>query len=407
MKRASWTEAFIENETARGAKEVPDVIHLSALDNALHDLWALGRNIILVWAANPRGIDVLVIPHYMIVEFAESNRDNRNGAPVIADSYRYVESLITGKKKVTQQELATISQQFGHTPTHIELPFQPGHDLSFRTIDSVIKRYSISLVRDRAVALFDAVEFSLYSPLEQVTQLNSLAYSVNAAYSKLLDKQINIRFARTTTGDGFYIWNRAAGIADAVDLYHFMHLVLADNAIAQIKSKANTVPLLRACFHVGPHYEFYQSEGLSPTTFSYIVGDVTIELARMIEHAKPGQILIGDFLVPFRSRANDTDTTIDTVQFIERAQKKLSSLEGLNLSGEGIDSLNSYLTGEPDADGHFSIKKYTITDKHGLTRNAFNAKLNIYRQEAEPIFLGLQNSDLSDFENLETKILSV
>ena len=223
----------------------------------------------------------------------------------------------------------------------------------------------------------------------------------------MLDKQINIRFARTTTGDGFYIWNRAAGIADAVDLYHFMHLVLADNAIAQIKSKANTVPLLRACFHVGPHYEFYQSEGLSPTTFSYIVGDVTIELARMIEHAKPGQILIGDFLVPFRNKENDADSTIGTVQFIERAQKNLSSLEGLNLSGEGIDSLTSYLTGEPDADGHFSIKKYKITDKHGLTRNAFNAKLNIYRQEADPIFLGLQNSDLSDFEKFTTPKLRV
>lgn len=407
MKRASWTETFVENEAADGAKELPDVAYLSALDNALHNLWALGRNIILVWAADLRGIDVLVIPHYMIVEFAESNRDNQNSDSVIVDSYRYVESLITGKKQVTQQELATISQQFGHTPTRIELPFEPGRDLSFRTIDSVIKRYSISLVRDRAVALFDAVGFSLYSPLEQVTQLNSLAYSVNAAYSKLLDKEINIRFARTTTGDGFYIWNRAAGIADAVDLYHFMHLVLADNAIAQIKSKANTVPLLRACFHVGPHYEFYQSEGLSPTTFSYIVGDVTIELARMIEHAKPGQILIGDFQVPFRSKEDDADTTIGTIQFIKRAQKNLSSLEGLNLSGEGIDSLTSYLTGEPDADGQFSIKKYKITDKHGLTRDAFNAKLNIYRREADPIFLGLRNSDLSDFAKFTTQKVRV
>ena len=249
--------------------------------------------------------------------------------------------------------------------------------------------------------------FSLYTPLEQVTQLNSLAYSVNAAYSKLLDKQINIRFARTTTGDGFYIWNRAAGIDDAVDLYHFMHLVLADNAIAQIKSKANTVPLLRACFHADPHYEFYQSEGLSPTTFSYIVGDVTIELARMIENAKPGQILIGDFHVPIRSGTDDSLTTVDTIQFIERAQKNLSSLEGLNLSGESIDSLKSYLTGELDADDHFNIKKYRITDKHGLTRDAFNAKLNIYRQGADPLFLGLQNSDLTDFEMFETKKLRV
>lgn len=58
-----------------------------------------------------------------------------------------------------------------------------------------------------------------------------------------------------------------------------MHLVLADNAIARSKARANTAPQLRTCFYVGAHYEFYQCEGLNPTTFSYIVGDVTIELA--------------------------------------------------------------------------------------------------------------------------------
>ncbi len=403
MKRASWTETFIENEIAEGVKEPPNPEHLFALDEVLHGLWGLGRNILLVWSADRRGINILVIPHYSIVEFAESNKLAQMNGTELGHPYRYVESLISGKKKVSKKDLNVIAKQFGYTPTRIDLPFVPGRDLSFKTIDSVIKRYSISLVKDRAVALFDAVGFSLYSPLEQVTQLNSLAFSVNSAYSKLLDKQINIRFARTTTGDGFYIWNRAAGIDDAVDLYHFMHLVLADNAIAQTKSKANTVPLLRACFHVGPHYEFYQSEGLSPTTFSYIVGDVTIELARMIENAKPGQILIGDFQVPIRNETDDTVSTVDTIQFIERAQNNLSSLEGLALSGEEIDSLKSYLTGASDVDQSFNIKKYKITDKHGLTRNAFNAKLNIYRNEADPLFLGLQDSDLVDFERYETK----
>jgi cytochrome c oxidase subunit 3 len=31
-----------------------------------------------------------------------------------------------------------------------------------------------------------------------------------------------------------------------------------------------------------------------------------------------------------------------------------------------------------------------IVDKHGFSRNVFNAKINIHRQEGEPIFLGLQ-----------------
>jgi hypothetical protein len=53
--------------------------------------------------------------------------------------------------------------------------------------------------------------------------------------------------------------------------------------------------MIRAAFHIGSHYELYQAEGVNPTVFSYIVGDVTIELARMIEKALPGQVMLGDF----------------------------------------------------------------------------------------------------------------
>ncbi len=173
-----------------------------------------------------------------------------------------------------------ISKRLQCEPQQIELPFTPGKDLPLQIIGSLVKRYSISFVEERAVALFDAVGFSHYSPLEQAVQLNSLSYSVNTAYSKLMDRKIKIRFARTSTGDGFYIWNRGRSLHANVDLYHFMHLVLADNAVARSKSRGHTAPLLRACFHVGSHYEFYQAEGLNPTTFSYIVGDVTIELAQ-------------------------------------------------------------------------------------------------------------------------------
>lgn len=38
-----------------------------------------------------------------------------------------------------------------------------------------------------------------------------------------------------------------------------------------------------------------------------------------------------------------------------------------------------------------------VTDKHGLTRGAFNAKLNICREQAVPIFLGREDAGLSAF----------
>jgi hypothetical protein len=213
-----------------------------------------------------------------------------------------------------------------------------------------------------------------------------------------MDKEIEIRFARTNTGDGFYIWNRDRGIDSNVDLYHFMHLVLAENAVARSRAIKHAAPLLRTCFHVGAHYEFYQSEGLSPTTFSYIVGDVTIALARMIEQAKAGQILIGDFLIPMIDEKTKETVSIDSVEFINQVQPRLSSLKNLVLGDEDrVVSIKCYLTGDQKADGSYAVKQYLITDKHGYSRNVFNAKVNIQREKGIPIYLGIQEADLDDF----------
>jgi hypothetical protein len=172
-----------------------------------------------------------------------------------------------------------------------------------------------------------------------------------------------------------------------------MHLALADNAIARSKSSGSVTPEMRAAFHVGSHYEFYQSEELSPTRNIFIVGDVTIELARMVDRASPGQVLVGDFLAPMINADNGKTERVDTVRFIELTQDSLSSLEGLVLSGERVDAIRCYLTGD-NRGNDFAVRKYLIADKHGLTRHTFNAKINIYRENSAPIFLGLQDGDI-------------
>lgn len=382
-KRMSWTDAF--QEEAGGAHINKEYLFL--LDDLFYGLWALGRNILLVWAPNGQDIEVLVVPHYLITEVPASS-----SAEGSSEAEALIQEVVSGPKMVSLDQMHRVGHLLNCVPERIELPFVPGVGLPLKTISLLLHRYSMTFVEDRAVALFDAVEFSRYSPLEQVAQLNSLAYSANTAYSKLADRNIDINFARTTTGDGFYIWNRVRDIDANVNLYHFMHLVMADNAIARSKARGHTVPLLRTCFNVGGHFEFYQSDGLSPTTSNYIVGDVTIELARMIHCAKPGQILIGDFRVPMSDHETGGVVKIDTVDFIERVQGRLSSLDGLVLSGDCIDSIKCYLTGDKRADGSYNIKKRSVSDKHGFTRNVFNAKVNIYRKNADPIFLGVQDS---------------
>ena len=397
MKRLSWTEMFQEKAQA----ETINRADLLYLDDLLYDLWSLGRNIILVWTPCHNGIDLLVIPYYTIGEAiasrsaAKTDTERKDYHSPVDD---FLERIVSGPKHVSAKQLQETAKLFNTPLKHFDLPFTPGDAMPLKTVSALIKRYSITRVEDRAVALFDIVGFSRYSPLEQVTQLNSLSYSVNIAYSKLMDKDIEIRFARTNTGDGFYIWNRDRGIDSNVDLYHFMHLVLAENAVARSRAIKHTAPLLRTCFHVGGHYEFYQSEGLSPTTFSYIVGDVTIALARMIEQAKAGQILIGDFLIPMVDEKTKEMISIDSVEFINRVQPRLSSLKNLVLGDDDrVVSIKCYLTGDKRADGSYAVKQYMITDKHGYSRNVFNAKVNIQRGKGIPIYLGIQEADLDDF----------
>jgi hypothetical protein len=177
-----------------------------------------------------------------------------------------------------------------------------------------------------------------------------------------------------------------------------MHLVLADNAIARQKGQVRGVPLLRTSFHVGGCYEFNHADGLNPTIYCDIVGEVTIGLARMIDHARPGQILVGEFCVPMPQAGLATDTDFDAIRFMEQAQGSLSQLNGLELSGEAVESIKCYLTGEACADGTFTIRKLAIQDKHGLRRNAFNAKVNIHRRGAEPILLGIEDRLLRETE---------
>lgn len=395
-KRYSWTRLIQDEHQDR----LVDPALLKQLDDILYDIWDLGRNILLVWAPGKGGIDLLVIPHFQIGEFIAQGQAKTNGQNGGAENLGLagaLQHIVGGPKGVSPEVLQQTAAMLQTRPAHVELPFSLDEALPAETVSALVKRYSITLVEDRAVALFDIVGFSRYSPLEQVTQLNSLAYSVNVAYSKLMDRHIEIRFARANTGDGFYIWNRDRGIESNVDLYHFMHLVLAENAIAHSKTHGRIVPLLRTCFHLGGHYEFYQSEGLNPTTFSYIVGDVTIELARMIEQARPGQVLIGDFLIPVYELPGEKPVFFDTTAFIERIQPRLSSLNDLELGGDRISRIKCYLTGSRQEDGEFAVSRYLLTDKHGYQRHVYNAKINIHRTDSAPIFLGLQEVELSDF----------
>lgn len=367
---------------------------LDALEVQLDGLWDLGRNLVLGWCLRDEGIGVLVLPHYELGRVQSLRADMREDAAVF---YR---AILSGSKRFSVRNFARAERALACHSAHIQLP-----DLKnlsgrkhLRAIETTVQRYGISYFQSRAVALFDIVGFSKLNAFERLAQLNSLVYSCNAARSKYGQRSSRFDFATSTTGDGFYVWNRDEGIHANTDLYSYVHLILADNALARQRSGARKdgAPLLKTAFHIDSYYEFFHSEGLRPSSSTFIVGDVTIALARMIDRAVPGQILIGDFQRGDRDGADASD--LNTLKFIDEVQPQTSRLRGLKLAGEAVADIRCYLTGQRQEDGNFSVRRFRLTDKHGYQRVIYNAKLNIHRRGASPIYLGLQDSDLTLFE---------
>jgi len=404
----SHAGSYIETlSTANEQMSLLERSNLIYLDKCLHKHWRLGQNVILNWSPTSDGVAVLLLPHYAVAAYsADAEAAPLADHEMARPSEDFFKSLISGRRRLTPRQLDNVARLLGIDPVQIKLR-QPIEDTptTEQIIEKLVKRYSITYVENRAVALFDIVGFSLLTPFEQMTQLNSLSYSINSAHSKMLAKSIGIDFGRSTTGDGFYLWNRALGLEADTLLYHLMHLVLADNAIARSKAQHNTVPRLRACFHVGSSYEFHQAEGLNPTLYNYIVGDVTVELARMIDRAMPGQIMVGEFPNQTQSRhaAPSSLPDLDSIAFVEHATHSLDQLNGLELSGEKVESIKCYLTGTRLKTGDFSIRRITISDKHGISRNVFNAKVNIYRRHANPILLGIEDRMLRPEDSAASK----
>jgi hypothetical protein len=393
-QRASWLHFLIETDADAQAMTPKVRQTLANLDNLLFDAWNLGDNIILVWTRDHAEHRFLAIRHYALIEAFDEGSVPAGAMGGAGGKDAFINRILSASKFVTPPQFERIRETLGSAAQVLRVNLLAPEAPVPNLVTRLATRYGVSLVSERAVVLLDIVGFSLRSPLEQMAMLNSVSYSVNSAYRKLLSKDIQISFARTTTGDGFYIWNRAKTVQANLALYKLMMLILADNAVAHRKAKTFPVPRLRAAFHIGEHYEFYQVEALNPTTFAYIVGHVTIELARMIGKALPGQIVIGDFNIELHDEKTDRNVRYDTREFIDKTAGTLDELKGLVLGGHQIEKIRCYLTGQPAAADAFRVNRYRIQDKHGLDRIVYNAKINLHRQQAEPIFLGMQHAEL-------------
>ena len=126
----------------------------------------------------------------------------------------------------------------------------------------------------------------------------------------------------------------------------------------------------------------------------------------MLEQALPGQILLGDFETSPGARGSSGAARHNTLDFVENTAATLDQLNGLDISGGRVANIRCYLTGRSLDGGRYLVNRYHLRDKHGTTRTAYNAKINIHRENAEPIFLGIQNEELWDFNASRVEPLS-
>ncbi|HEY1090748.1 MAG TPA: hypothetical protein VGE47_06640, partial [Burkholderiaceae bacterium] len=193
-KRKSWLDGFMAYPLPPSLTEAEVRANIVLLDQLLYEAWALGENLPYAWSTGRGGLRVLMGPHTLLTEFVTAVPDRKDQQRRI----EWLETLLSRREHMEAAEFDHLAAELELVPKEINLPFDPEAGLGLELVAAVVERYGIRLVRDRAVILLDAVGFSLLSPLEQVVQLNSLSASVNAAYAKLLDREININFARTT-----------------------------------------------------------------------------------------------------------------------------------------------------------------------------------------------------------------
>jgi hypothetical protein len=383
--------------------------NLRSLEETLRKQWRLGQNIVLCWCWDERGLLVIFVPHYFLGNFCAVSTPSTGRSLSAADgaapagtgdqdqgNEAYVRDLISGRRRKSREELFAIAVRLGVSPTFIKLshPLEESAPVMGQ-VEEIIRRYGLSYVRRRAVLLFDITDFSLFSSFEQASQLNSLSYSMNAAYNKLSGRGVYINFARTTTGDGYYVWNRDRHETSDRDLFLFLLLTLADNTLARAASRGNTVPVIRAAFHIGSHYELYQAEGVNPTMFSYIVGDVTIELARIVEKAKPLQVMLGDFA----TREGHAD---GSAEFVRHCAQVAAELKGLQFMDRPLTDLRCWLSRDEGDLGGDELLDVMVTDKHGLKHHAFNLQA-AFRLGERDVALGLTPEQVNAARSVRAK----
>ncbi|MBM85788.1 MAG: hypothetical protein CMM47_07180 [Rhodospirillaceae bacterium] len=348
------------------------------INDLFFELWAFGSNALVSWCATRHGIDILTVPKVRLFNLKETHP-----------------RVFKGRRRLDPESFQRIARSLETQPVEIRLDFTIGDEesgLGHDDVEKLITNYTTLLTDYRAVVLLDIVGFSKHTPEAQASQLATLEFALNIAEETCIQKKLPVEMKRSTTGDGFYLWNSKTGPKADIALFVLMSLFLTYyGALKRSITEKNATPEIRTAASVGSHYTFYNPrKNIVGKSEEYIVGDVTISVARLVGKTKTNQIVIGAFKRP----TADGVAEIRAEQMIAMAHEELTKFEGIMLFGNPVDRFAFYLTGPKRQDGSYVNQKMRIVDKHGFEHFCFNGKVNVFVEGDDPYFAGLQHLDL-------------
>lgn len=261
----------------------------TVLQQQLHaiffDLWRFGSNALVGWRPSLRGIEVITLPKVRLFS------DHGRHLPVFSEG-----SLMEGAALDDAARLLDVQ------PVELRLDQRIGSgpgDIPPALVERVFRLFTVRKVLHRAVLLIDIVGFSKAEPEVQAAQLTTLEFSLNLAEEMARAQGMHVAFARTTTGDGFYVWNERTGLRADIDFFCAVAIFqILFSALKRTSTHAEAVPVLRLVLSIGSHFVYHQPRKDGGDAGAFIVGDVTIQVARLISSALPDQMLVGDFQRP-------------------------------------------------------------------------------------------------------------
>ena len=347
---------------------------IAPLRQALVSMWRFGSNALVAWTPSSTGVEILTVPTIRLFELGQHHR-----------------RIFTGERLVGRRTFEEIAAAINIQPMELRLSAPIGEgagEVSSAAVEEVIAPFTVTRTEQRAVFLLDIVGFSKFAPEQQASQLTTMEFALNLAAEVVSRRGETMTMRRSTTGDGFYVWNADKGLAADVSLFVTMVVFLTFIGSLTRTASQSSIPVVRTCFGVGSHYTYRQPTPDGRLVNEFIVGDVTISLARLIGAARANQIMIGGFV-----RQDDSGRTYDVGGFLELASTHLSWMRGFSVLGSTIDRISLYLTG-PGRDDGFRAQRLRVVDKHGIEHHCFNVKLNIFPAVGEPFYYGLQHADL-------------